>query len=42
MSSLHAVQIILEGESGTTTAACRLSTAEAKKQEQGETASYVP
>ena len=41
MSSLHAVQITLEGKSGITTAAGRLSTAEEKKQEQGEAAGYV-
>ena len=40
MSSLHAGQIELEGKSGTTTAAGKLSTAE-EKQEQGEAASYV-
>ena len=37
MSSLHAVQIALEGKSGTTTVAGRLRTAE-KKQEQGKAA----
>ena len=40
MFSLHAVQISLEGKSGTTTAAGRLSTGEEKKQEQGEAAGY--
>ena len=40
MSSLHAVQISLEGKSGTTTAAGRLSTGEEKKQEQGEAVGY--
>ena len=38
MSSLRAVQIAMERKSGTTTAAGRLSTAEEKKQEQGEAA----
>ena len=41
MSSLHAVQIALEGKSGTTTAADRPRIAEEKKQEQGEAAGYV-
>ena len=42
MSSLHAVKMVLEGKSGTTTtAAGRLSTAEEKKQEQVEAAGYV-
>ena len=36
MSSLQAVQIALEGKSGTTTAAGRLSTADEEKQGQGE------
>ena len=40
MSSLHAVRIALEGKSGTTIAAGRLSTAEEKKQEQREGAGY--
>ena len=40
MSSLHAVQIALEGKAGTTTAGARLSTAEEKKQDQGEVAAY--
>ena len=40
MSSLRAVQIAMVRKSGTTTAAGRLSTAEEKKQEQGETAGY--
>ena len=41
MSSSHAVQIALEGKSGTTTTAVgRLRTAEEEKQEQGETAGY--
>ena len=40
MSSLHAVQIALGGESGTTTAAGRLSTSEEEKQEQGKAAGY--
>ena len=40
MSSLHAVQVSLEGKSSATTAAGRLSTAEEKKQEQGEAAGY--
>ena len=38
MSSLRAVQIAMERKSGTTTVAGRLSTAEEKKQEQGEAA----
>ena len=38
MSSLQAVQIALERKFGPTTAAGRLSTAEEKKQEQGEAA----
>ena len=38
MSSLRAVQIAMERKSATTTAAGRLSTAEEKKQEQGEAA----
>ena len=41
LSSLHAVQIALAGKSGTTTAACRFSTAEEEKQDQGEAAGYV-
>ena len=40
MSFLHAVQIALEGKSGTTTAAGRLSTAEEKKQDQREATGY--
>ena len=40
MPSLQAVQIALEGKSGTTTAAGRLSTADEEKQEQGEAVGY--
>ena len=40
MSSLRAVKIAMERKSGTTAAAGRLSTAEEKKQEQGEVAGY--
>ena len=40
MSPLHTVQVALEEKSGTTSAAHRLSTAEEKKQEQGEAAGY--
>ena len=40
MFSLQAVQIALEGKSGTAAAAGRLSTAEKKKREQGEAAGY--
>ena len=38
MSSLRAVQVVMERKSGTTTAAGRLSTAEEKKQKRGEAA----